>query len=144
VHHVGDDAVNVRRQVLGGHLEYRHLGTQRVAVVGWQWYQSKEESKAVILISVTMWQWQYWQSCGGLKNVGGKKREKKRKKKKGGVWRQKGVDSGMGGGSGWVAVVPLERGEQGGHFGISYNVTVAVLAELWWFEKCGGKKERKK
>jgi hypothetical protein len=61
VHHVGDDAVNVRRQVLGGHLEYRHLGTQRVAVAGWQWYQSKEESKAVILISVTMWQWQYWQ-----------------------------------------------------------------------------------
>jgi hypothetical protein len=34
-------------------------------------------------------------------------------------------------GSGWVAVVPLERGGQGGHFDASLRVAVAVLAELW-------------
>jgi hypothetical protein len=35
-----------------------------VAVAGWQWFQSIERSKAVILIPVRTWQWQYWQSCG--------------------------------------------------------------------------------
>jgi hypothetical protein len=35
-----------------------------------------------------------------------------------------------------VAVVPVDRGDQGGHFDTSYNVAVAVLAELWRFEKC--------
>jgi hypothetical protein len=76
--------------------------------------------------------------------VGGKKREKNRKKKKGDVWRQKGVDSGMSGGSGRVTVVPLERGERGGSNGGSLNVAVAVLAELWWIEKCKEKKKENK
>jgi hypothetical protein len=39
-----------------------------------------------------------------------------------------------------VAVVPVDRGDQGGHFDTSYNVAVAVLAELWRFEKCEKKR----
>jgi hypothetical protein len=39
-----------------------------------------------------------------------------------------------------VAVVSIERGDQGGHFDTSYNVAVAVLAELWRFEKCEKKR----
>jgi hypothetical protein len=34
-----------------------------VAVVGWQWFQSIERSKAVRMVPVRTWQWQYWQSC---------------------------------------------------------------------------------
>jgi hypothetical protein len=40
--------------------------------------------------------------------------------------------SDMGSGSGWVAVVPLERGDDCGHFDTCLVVVVAVLAELWW------------
>jgi hypothetical protein len=40
----------------------------------------------------------------------------------------------VGGGSGGVAVGPLERGGRGGSNGGSWNLVVAVLAELWWFE----------
>jgi hypothetical protein len=32
---------------------------QRVAVVGWQWYQSKEGVRAVRMVVVGGWQWQY-------------------------------------------------------------------------------------
>jgi hypothetical protein len=38
-----------------------------MTVDGWQWYQSKEGISAVRMVPVRMWQWQYWQSCGGLK-----------------------------------------------------------------------------
>jgi hypothetical protein len=34
---------------------------ERVAVAGWQWWQSKEEITAVRMIPVRVWQWQYWQ-----------------------------------------------------------------------------------
>jgi hypothetical protein len=40
-------------------------------------------------------------------------------------------DSGLTSGSGWVAVVLLDRGDQCGHFDTSWSVAVAVLAELW-------------
>jgi hypothetical protein len=40
----------------------------------------------------------------------------------------------MRSGSGWVAVVPVDRSDQGGSNGGSHNVAVAVLAELQWFE----------
>jgi hypothetical protein len=34
-----------------------------------------------------------------------------------------------------VAVAPFDRGDQGGSNGGGYNVAVAVLSELWQFEK---------
>jgi hypothetical protein len=34
-----------------------------VAVAGWQWYQSIREVKAVRMVVVRKWQWQYWRSC---------------------------------------------------------------------------------
>jgi hypothetical protein len=37
---------------------------------------------------------------------------------------------GTGGGSGWVGVVPFERGDQCGSNGGGLTVAVAVLAEL--------------
>jgi hypothetical protein len=37
-------------------------------------------------------------------------------------------------GSGWVGVVPFERGERGGSNGGGLTVAVAVLAELWQLE----------
>jgi hypothetical protein len=54
-----------------------------------------------------------------------------------------GVGSGSASGSGWVAVISVERGGQGGSNGGSGNVGVAVLAEIWWFE-CEGTKNQKK
>jgi hypothetical protein len=36
-------------------------------VAGWQWDQSTEEISAVRMVPDRAWQWQYWQSCGGLK-----------------------------------------------------------------------------
>jgi hypothetical protein len=41
-------------------------GWQGVAVVGWQWWHSIREVKAVRMVPVRMWQWQYWQSCGSV------------------------------------------------------------------------------
>jgi hypothetical protein len=38
--------------------------------------------------------------------------------------------SGVGGGSGWVAVGPVDAQDQGGSNGTGCNVAVAVLAEL--------------
>jgi hypothetical protein len=40
---------------------------------------------------------------------------------------------GTGSGSGWVAVVPLDRGDRCGSNGIKMGVAVAVLAELCLF-----------
>jgi hypothetical protein len=37
---------------------------------------------------------------------------------------------GVGSGSGWVGVVPLDRSGQGGSNGTGYNVAVAVLTEI--------------
>jgi hypothetical protein len=42
---------------------------ERVAVVGWGWYQSIEGIKARRMVVVREWQWQYWQSCECLKKV---------------------------------------------------------------------------
>jgi hypothetical protein len=42
----------------------------------------------------------------------------------------------VGSGSGRVAVVALERGDKRGSNGGSYNLVVAILAELWWVKKC--------
>jgi hypothetical protein len=46
-----------------------------VAVAGCSWHHWIEEIKAVRMVPVREWQWQYWQSCGGLKikEVNGKK-----------------------------------------------------------------------
>jgi hypothetical protein len=43
---------------------------------------------------------------------------------------EKQVQCGSQSGSGWVAVVPLDRGDQGGSNGSRYNVAVAVLSEF--------------
>jgi hypothetical protein len=55
------------------------------------------------------------------------------------IWRfeKKNVSlsSGLTSGSGWVTVVPLDRGDHGGSNGAKMRVAVAVLAELWWVEK---------
>jgi hypothetical protein len=44
------------------------------------------------------------------------------------------VPGGRKGGSGRVAVVPVDRSDQGGSNGGSGNMVVAVLAEVQWFE----------
>jgi hypothetical protein len=89
-------------------------GTGRgVAVAGWQWYQSKEESSAVRMVVVRGWQWQYWLSCGSLK-MGSKKNTKNSKMEVSGY--QCG-SSDLRSGSGGVGVEPIERGEQGGSNG---------------------------
>jgi hypothetical protein len=46
-----------------------------VAVVCCSWYRWIEEIRAVRMVVVREWQWQYWQSCGGLK-MGEKKNTK--------------------------------------------------------------------
>jgi hypothetical protein len=38
----------------------------------------------------------------------------------------------MGSGSGNLRVVSVDRGSQGGSNGDSWNLVVAVLAEIWW------------
>jgi hypothetical protein len=38
---------------------------ERVAVVVWQWYESIRQVNAVRMVPDRVWQWQYWQSCGG-------------------------------------------------------------------------------
>jgi hypothetical protein len=84
-----------------------------VAVDKWQWWQSKEESEAVRMVPVGEWQWQYRQSCGGLKRNRDKKKKREKKKEYGGWQSTVGIRSG----SGRVAVVPVERGDQGGSNG---------------------------
>jgi hypothetical protein len=37
----------------------RRAAGRGVAVAGWEWDQSKEEIKAVRMVSVRTWQWQY-------------------------------------------------------------------------------------
>jgi hypothetical protein len=44
-------------------------------VVWWEWCHSKEEVKAVRMIPVRAWQWQYWPRFDGLKKE--RKKEKK-------------------------------------------------------------------
>jgi hypothetical protein len=84
------------------------------------------------MVPVGEWQWQYWLSCGGLKK--GWENEKKMEfvMAVGTVC----LSSGLGSGSGWLQLVPLERGGQGGSNGTSCNVAVAVLAELWRIDSC--------
>jgi hypothetical protein len=41
----------------------------------------------------------------------------------------KGSDCGVGSGSGWVQLAPLERGGQGGSNGTKESVVVAILAD---------------
>jgi hypothetical protein len=73
-------------------------------VVGWQWDQTTREVKAVRMVQVATWQWQYWQSC---------------------EWRKSGSgsditgDSGATSGSGWVAVGRVDSGGRCGSNGTS-------------------------
>jgi hypothetical protein len=46
-----------------------------------------------------------------------------------------GACRGCGSGRLTVNLAPLERGDQGGHFDTKFVVAVAVLGELWRFEK---------
>jgi hypothetical protein len=62
----------------------------------------------------------------------------------GGVPRHGERACGLTGGSGWVAVVSLDRGGQGGSNGTNNVVAVAVLAVLWRFERRLEKKKFKK
>jgi hypothetical protein len=43
----------------------RAVSGYRVAVAGWQCYESIAEISAVRMVLDRVWQWQYWQSCGG-------------------------------------------------------------------------------
>jgi hypothetical protein len=62
----------------------------------------------------TVQQWQYWQSCNRLKNVVDFFENLEKRKVVGIIQSHSVARSG----SGWVAVVPLKRGDQRGHFGI--------------------------
>jgi hypothetical protein len=86
---------------------------QRVAVVMWQWYRSKEEIRAVRLVPVRMWQWQYWPRYGWL-NVWQYEKLKNFKFLYNRQWQWHSLTTG---GSGRVAVVPFERGDQDGSNG---------------------------
>jgi hypothetical protein len=108
-----------------------------VAVAGCSWCQSTEDVRAVRMVPVRVWQWQYWRSCGGVKSAGWK-----RGRGQEGVLGE--VRGGMGSGSGWVQLVPLDRGDQCGSNGTSGNVAVAVLAVLWWGEEWGLEKKKEK
>jgi hypothetical protein len=99
-----------------------------VAVAGWQWYQSKEESRAVRMVVVRGWQWQYWLSCGSLK-MGSKKNTKNSKMEVSG-YQCGGSD--LRSGSGGVGVEPIESGEQGG----SNGTLLAIW--LWQWQWQGG------
>jgi Na+-translocating ferredoxin:NAD+ oxidoreductase RNF subunit RnfB len=52
-----------------------------------------------------------------------------------------GCDGGRVSGSGWVAVGPLDRGDQCGSNGGGWDVVVAVLAEIWSFGNVAVKKK---
>jgi hypothetical protein len=47
------------------------------------------------------------------------------------VWKIDG--SGMGSGIGWVAVVPLERADQDGHFGTGLKKQAKILSDIRQF-----------
>jgi hypothetical protein len=36
-------------------------------VAGWEWERWKEEIRAVRMVVVRVWQWQYWLRCASLK-----------------------------------------------------------------------------
>jgi hypothetical protein len=84
-----------------------------VVVAGWQWYRWIEEIKAVRMVPDREWQWQYWRSCGGWENM--VKNRKKNWVRK--LHEEEIKSGGAGSGSGRVAVVPLDRGDQGGSNG---------------------------
>jgi hypothetical protein len=56
---------------------------QGVAVVGWQWMQSTEDVRAVRMVPVGEWKWQYWPSCDMLK----KNKKNRGKNMKNWVWQ---------------------------------------------------------
>jgi hypothetical protein len=58
-------------------------------------------------------------------------------------WWCKYAAGGAGGGSGWLQLAPLERGDQGGSNGISWRVVVAILAEIRRVEKRQKKRKKK-
>jgi hypothetical protein len=62
-------------------------------------------------------------------------KDMKKKIRKKWQWVGLAVGSGVGSGSGWVAVVAIERGDECGSNGVGLNLVVAVLVELWRFEK---------
>jgi serine/threonine protein kinase len=84
-----------------------------VAVAGWQWCQSTQQIKAVILVVEWVVLDNYWLSCG-LFNVGLFLRVCHAR---GIAHRDIKVCGGVGSGSGWVAVVSIDAADQGGHFG---------------------------
>jgi hypothetical protein len=82
------------------------------------------------MVVVRTWQSKYWLRLGGLK-IG---------QEKWNFFLKSGSSvlvcgGGLTGGRGWVAVVPLERGDRGGSNGGGLTVAVAVLAEIKAFEK---------
>jgi hypothetical protein len=93
-------------------------------VDGWQWYQSIAGIRAVRRVSNREWQWQYWPSCGGLKEP-----KKKKDIKNWGVtlWQYKDTCGCTGSGSGRLQFVPLDSPDQCGSNGTQNNVAVAVL-----------------
>jgi hypothetical protein len=83
-------------------------------VAGWQCYQSKDHITAVRMVLITCEFEHYWLSSGGFRERLVFCFKKKKKKKNRVEWHDSGC--GIRSGSGWVAVVPIERGYQCGHF----------------------------
>jgi cytoskeletal protein RodZ len=99
----------------------RHGG---VAVAGWEWYQSIRQVSAVRMVCVTMWQWQYWQRCSGVKIT------QKNNKNQKSVSDYKTRDSSTRSGSGTVTLAPIDRSDQRGSNGMRHTVSVAVSTEI--------------
>jgi hypothetical protein len=84
---------------------FRPTTRHRVAVAGWQLYQSMRNDSAVRTVPVAMWGWQWLVVFGHIDTVTVENSEnEQQKKKKLYVWGSGGMESG----SGWVAVTPID------------------------------------
>jgi hypothetical protein len=67
-----------------------------------------------------MWQWQYWQRCGGLKKNSNKY-----------ITSDKYGNGNPTSGSGWVAVVPFNSRDPCGHFNTKHHTLYPQIAILF-------------
>jgi hypothetical protein len=95
-----------------------HAVAWGVAVAGWQWDHSIEEITAVRMVPVRVWQWQYWQSCGDLKQA---KME----------WIKKSGDDGSG------AKIMQWHGEWQWQGGSGTNPFARTARFEWYQKECG-------
>jgi hypothetical protein len=91
---------------------------QRVTVAGWGWYRWIEKSRAVRMVPHTIGVGTVLMVFGYLEKIGWKFCKRKEKLVSRGVWYY----GHSTGGSGWVGVVPLDRGDRGGSNDVKYDV----------------------